>query len=585
MSSDVVFRLTSIFETGIFYNAAIDLYYDQILLVDDLEGIVLNYPFEIQKRMLPLISGYHLEKKPEQAKVFLKKINILSSNPALISAINNTKLKLNLTWELGVLNKQIREKLQPKTLLDEYFNIYKITDGLKNFNEKSLAPVIRRLSILELLREKNAFFRDRVNLYRDSNNGFIHIWYDELRTSFRQALLFACDNSTRKDSLYFLKEAISSNNLKNHGSILMALSFNQEERKHTISKEAYYEKIHYKYLRLNDTGFRDKRIIYRGIDKLDALKAIIRTKYELNTEDELTQNRVFSNKSNAKIDDRVSAYVTLKSALSAYVNYYSFILANIEFFKKLKKLKISIEHEFSDHYNSSQLDSYLSLLLNHINYPIKTSNKDKFYVDVDYINTKYSSELNILRSYNVQQKYWGYFFTQDIFPELKEIITMVSKLHEICDGDYSSVSHEQLDSLGITDTLKNAMLINMLIPIKTKIINAGYGKSDHAIVTPMNNIEDISGNIMAALRLYDKNAKNDFLVSTISIRKTNKIEEIIWGLFHYYERGFSKTKITNKISLEKIDDLYNEPVLETRFLSGLQASKKIIDSFKESMMN
>ncbi|QBH98478.1 hypothetical protein EKN56_20020 [Limnobaculum zhutongyuii] len=581
MSSDVVSRLTSIFETGIFYNTAIDLYYDQIQLVDELEGIVLNCPSEIQERILSLISHYHLEKNPKQENEFLRKINILTSNPRLVSAVNNTKLKLNLTWELSILNKKIRDKLQPETLLDEYFNVYNITDGFKVFDEKNLAPVIIRLSILELLRKKNTFFKYRVDLYRNSETGTIHILYDELRTSFRQSLVFAYDNSAGKDGLDFLKEAISSNNLKNHGGILMALSFNQEKRKHTISKEAYYENFFQKHLRSNNAGFSDKRIIYRGSKKLDDLKIIIKNKYELNVEDKLNQNRVFTNESNAKIDDRVSAYVTLQSALSAYVNFYAFILANLDFFKNLKELKKSIENEFSSHYEPHQLDSYLLSLFNFINHPVEKSNKTKLDADLDYINIKYSSELKILRSYNVQQEYWGYFFTPAIFPDLKEIITIISTIYKVCDGDYTSVSHKQLDSLGITDTLKKTILINRLIPREAKIIYACYGKSDHAIVRPMNNINDIPGNIMAALRLYDKNAKSDFLVSTISIKKINKIEEIIWGLLHHYEKEFSKEKITNKITLDKIDELYNEPILETRFLSGLKASKKIINSFRE----
>ncbi|HHQ4740734.1 TPA: hypothetical protein ACSP22_001952, partial [Aeromonas veronii] len=163
-----------------------------------------------------------------------------------------------------------------------------------------------------------------------------------------------------------------------------------------------------------------------------------------------------------------------------------------------------------------------------------------------YINFKYDSDLKSLMKYGVQSEYWGYFFNYEIIPHPKEIITIISKINDLCCGDYSSITHEHLDSLNITRKIKNSILINTIIPSKTMTVNAGYGKSDHAIVTPMGDKDDIPGNINSALRLYDMNAKSDYLQSTIEIKKINKMEEIIWGLFHYYEEAFSKDKKTNQ---------------------------------------
>ncbi|MGG6175939.1 hypothetical protein ACQV2C_12210 [Pantoea allii] len=585
MSTDVRIRLTNIFETGVFYNAAIDLYHDQIKIVDDLYETVLSYPTDMQESILILISCYHLEKNLEKSKKYNEILSAFPSSSKLISIVDRLKLKLNLCWDLRVLNKKTREDLRPENLLNEYFNLYRVTKGFSVFNEDDLTSIIERLSFLELLRKKNTFFKNIVSIHRDPEMGTIHIFYDELKTSFRQALIFAYDNSSGNDSLEFIRKTIKSRNLKNYSGILMSLSFNKVARGRTISKEAYYDEIHEKYIIENNMNLNDKRVIYRGSQRLDNLKDAIKSKYELNFEDYIQQDKVFNRKEISDIDDRVSAYITVLSALSAYVNLYAFIIANDEFFKKLYELKKLIKQEFTSRYESDQLDWYVSLLLNFLNDSIEKSSGSEMHVDLGYLNDKYSSELRELRSYNVQKKYWGYFINKEIFPSLEKIITIVSLLNETSGEDYSSISHEQLDYLGLTDTLKKSMLINMLIPIKSNMISAGYGKNDHAIVTPINDKNDVPGNIRSALRLYDKNAKNDFLISTISINKTSKIEEVIWGLFHHYEMKFSEYKVTSSVTINKIDKIYKKTISETRFSSGVQACKKIINTFTENMIN
>lgn len=585
MSADVRVRLKNIFETGVFYNAAIDLYNDQIKIVDDLYEIVLSYPVDMQESIFNLISCYYLEKNLENSKKYNEILSAFTSNSKIISIVDRLKLNLNLSWDLSFLNKEIREDLQPDKLLSEYFNLYKVTEGFSVFNEDDLTSIIERLSILEFLRKKNIFFKNIVSIYRNPKVGTIHIFYDELKTSFRQALIFAYDNSSENDSLEFVSKTINSRNLRGYSGILMSLSYNKVARGRSISKEAYFDEVHEKYIIKNNVSLNDKRVIYRGSQKLDSLTDAIKNKYELNSEDYIQQDIIFNRKEIADIDDRVNAYTTVLSALSAYANLYAFIIANDDFFKKLYNLKKMIKQDFTSRHESDQLDGYVTFLFNFLNDSIKKSSGSEVNVDLNYLNDKYSSELRELRSYNVQKEYWGYFIDEEIFPTLEKIIAILSLLNETSGEDYSSISHEQLNSLGLTATLKNSMLINMLIPIKSNMISAGYGKSDHAIVTPMNDKNDIPGNIRSALRLYDKNAKNDFLSSTILINKKSKIEEVIWGLFHHYEMKFSEYKVTNSLTLNEIDRIYKKTISETRFLSGIQACKKIIYTFAENMVD
>ncbi|WP_421204568.1 hypothetical protein [Aeromonas enteropelogenes] len=574
MRDELTLRLERIFEAGIFYNTAIETYEDQIKFIDGLDEIISRCPYEAHYFLRRMISKYHVEKEPRNSNKILNLIASTFNDMELVTAVKKLKSDLNLTWDYEFFNKKIREQLAPKKLLTAYINVREIINRSPNINEKNIENAIGDLSILEKMRDDNIFFRNSVTIYRGSEIGSIHIFYDKGKVSFRQALLLAFKKTSKRDGLDILQEKNFSININTCFNILVFLSFMEEKRARSISQEAYFEEIYQELVAKTSLEINDKRTIYRGGKKFDELKKIIKSVYEVSVEEQENEEKKFANKNLLDIDNRVNAFIAFQSALSAYIRYYSFILSNVDFFLALETFQKSISNDHS-------LSCNHSWLLNNINQPLNKLSKNTFDKELIYINFKYDSDLKNLMNYGVQSEYWGYFFNYEIIPHPKEIITIISKINDLCCGDYSSITHEYLDSLNITRKIKNSILINTIIPSKTMTVSAGYGKSDHAIVTPMGDKDDIPGNINSALRLYDMNAKLDYLKSTIEITKINKMEEIIWGLFHYYEEAFSKDKRNKSTSINIIDSLYKEPIIDNRFLSGKRAARQKIRSIKE----
>lgn len=581
MNTELISKLEKILETAIFYNAAVELYYEQFKLVDNIENIVSNCSVKNKKILITLISQYFSEKIIKNEQCYLDCIYLYSFSENLIKLMKKLKAEFNLTWDWYILNRKIRDELKINFLIEDYFHILSLINKM-NKNEK-LKGRIDRLSILLTIRNENLFFKDRVKSYINKESGVINIYYDKSKTSIRQSFIFSLNNYSNIDNLKFLKEKKFFTNLNSYCGTLLYLAYIEENRKKPLSKECFFEKIASKYFPIYSNGLSDIRIIYRGKKKLNKIQEEIKNLYELKESDLAIQKKRLSCKKHEVINEMVSAHLALNSALYSYVRYYIFILKNLTFFKEFKKFRELVFNEFIHCYETKRLNSHISLLLNHIN--CKNIYNDKLKSELIMIESKYMDELKSLREYNVNKSYWGYFFCSDIFLDIDDVIKFMGRVNKICHGNYNLISHENINQLNLAIVLQNATLINHIIPTKSKITHAGYGVSNHLEVIPMNNKDDILGNIDSALRLYDNNARSYYLNSTIDINKTNKIEEILWGIYHFYKMEFNDGRVTESISIEMINKFYEEPILESKFISGKKEAKKRILAIDEPYDN
>lgn len=578
MNTELISKLEKILETAIFYNAAVELYYEQFKLVDNIENIVSNYSVKDKKILMTLISQYFSEKIIKNEQDYLNVIYLYSFSEDLIKLVRKLKADFNLTWNWYILNRKIRDELKINFLIEDYFHILSLINKVnenenENENEK-IKERVNRLSILLKIRNENLFFKDRVKCYINEESGVLHIYYDKSKTSIRQSFIFSFNNYSNVDNLKFFKEKKFFNNLNSYCGTLLYLAYIEKNRKEPLSQECFFEKIATKYSPIYLNGLSDIRIIYRGKGKVNNIQDEIKKLYELKESDLAIQKEKLCFKKHEVINRMVSAHLALNSALYSYVRFYIFILNNLAFFREFKKFRELIYNEFIHCYEAKSINSHISILLNNIN--CKDIYDDKVKLELIMIESKYMDELKSLRKYSVNKNYWGYFFCDDILLDIDDVIKLMGDVNKICHGNYNLISHENINQLNLERVLENATVINYIIPTKSKITHAGYGISDHLEVIPMNNKEDILGNIDSALRLYDNNARSYYLNSTIDINKTNKIEETLWGLYHFYKVEFNDGKVTESISIEMINKFYKEPILESRFFSGKKEARKRI---------
>lgn len=572
--------LRRIFEAGVFYNFAIMLYRDDIKLIDDFINDYDNCPPEINHNIGDLLFLYLIEREPLQESLLFQAMYSFTSGADIVFAARDLKEKLVLPWPPFYLSKIQRESLQPEILLDVFLTLARTKKGFKSFTEEDVNRVAGKFSLLTHLREGNHFFQHRIKLKRNNENGHIHIFYNRERVSFRKSLVNALENIKHQSGRDVLADKWSTKNMSSLGGMLLAQAYLHTKDSHGLSQEAYFERIIKYYPNIEYIGLRDKKNLYEGKRKLDALTSVFTQNYEMDADELTIQSRNFEHRNRAEMDAKIIPSVLLKSALSSYINYYAFVLSNVDFIKQLYQLRDSINDIVTRQFK--QNESVTFYILNRINRALGESSQvleDEIIIAVEI---QCHGALAALRAYPVPQEFWAYFTCQYIIPDIDKIVQSMGALYTLCNENYQHVTYEHLKTLDLDEQLHKALIINRIIKVNTDFICAGYGLSDHTIVLPVNAPNHVYDSIRAALDLYDKNAKNNYLSSTIIHEDLQKIESILWGLYHLYQKAFSCAKITNELSIDKIGQFYRQPISESKFKTGKKAAQQLIASYPKT---
>lgn len=566
-----------IFEAGVFYNMAKTLYPEDINLIDDFTDDYENCQPKLTHSIGDLLFLYLIERDPQQESLFFHAIYSFTSGGGIVFAAQNLKEKLVLPWPPSYLSKQERENVRPDILLDEFLTLACNKDGFKSITTDDVNRVAEKFSLLTHFREGNHFFQHRVKMKRNSESGHIHIYYDRDRVSFRKSLINAMENIKHHYGHDVLADKWSAKNMSALGGMLLAQAYFYTKDSHGLSQESYFERILERYPKMEYIGLRDKKSLYEGKRKLDALASVFTKNYHVDADEFAIQRRNFGHRNSDDIDARISPAVLLKSALSSYINYYAFILSHVDFIRKLYQLRDSIYDIATKQF---KLDEFVTFyILNNINSPYTESLSALYTEIILAVEIQCHGLLTALRAYAVQQEYWGYFSYQFIIPTISKIVKSLGTLCTLCNGNYQHITDEHLNELGWKYELNKAIILNPIVAFDNDFICAGYGFSNHTIVLPMNAPNDVYGSIQAALDLYDKNLKNKYLSSTIIHEDIQQHQSILWGLYHFYHKEFSHSKITNEISIDEIGRFYQQPISESQFKKGKKAAQQLIASY------
>lgn len=571
-------RIIRIFETAIHYNLIIKKYSHQIEALDYLVDLIFLCEYKNKRSVLKTIRNYLLEKEPTATSLLYDELQNKVKNNFILSLATYLKSYLTVALPLDFLLKEKRLKYSPKILLKKYLELHKVTEGFNAFDNEMLNSFFTEFSELECIRDNNLFLRSKVSIRLNKERGFVYIYYDEKTTSFRQSLYYALLLEKNVD---FLKTYNNTYTLNQYANILTTLAYYEETKTSNIGKSKFLKNIVIKYPRETFTGFADIRVIERGGKYINGIIKNINAHYELNENDKERENEHLSERTSSDLTNTVPPDVQVKSALSTFINYYSFILSHMSFFKELKRLRQSLEADLSCSHDNSPPKYILQVALNSISSNPTYESKDELGILFNTLRIKYKNEIASLKEQFVTDKFWGYFFDSMFIPQIFSLIETCAFLRKNHGDDLASLTHTVLDSSGISTKFKNARIINHILPNMTNMAIAGYGLGNPATVMPMTNNHDIVSNISAALQFFDRNALQGFLTEITINGKLKKIEEIIWGLFYYYERNWNEKKLSDNSCIDIISDLYDAPISESRFLSGKQTAKNIIESFKK----
>ncbi|MEJ8325055.1 hypothetical protein WKI40_18175 [Kosakonia sacchari] len=578
MAIDIQDRITKIFETGIYYHAALQKYKSQVEGIDYLEKMVVQSSIPAKTDLWNAINLYLTEHHPYKAQQIYFVLAGKAAHTDIPRYVRMMKQDRSLILSLDILSEAFRNKLSAELLLENYFSVHHLTKGFTVFDEQALADILQKLRPLELIRKDNLLFCNRISCQIEKQSGYISVYYDDKKTSFRQALKWAVAVVGKQDGLATLSEAKTALSLKSFAGILATFAFESQRKTPGIGKQQFFKHLCDKYPYETEVGFADTRFITRAQEKIDEIKNVISQFYEINKEDKARE--AFSTAEQPKIEslDNVDPHTRVKSALSVYVNYYAYLLANHEFFRALYTVRTAIDTELQRcKISEAQRKSDLLSILNgaHIIDDPK----------VKAIEQKYAAVLERINEVSPDFKSWGYFFCEDFVPSLQGIIALFSQLKKSCGDDFSQLTHADISPEKIHIDLKKAIVINMLLPQQNMFTAAGYGAGNPAKILPHNNKEDVVGNIQAALDLFDGHLLRHYLSHVTLDNKLKKLEELLWGMHYHYEKAWGAVKITDDKCLQQIDAWYDEPVSANRFQQGKKAARKLINSFMSPMEN
>ncbi|MEI9600478.1 hypothetical protein V5030_14855 [Moellerella wisconsensis] len=572
--------LKKIFEAGVFYNAGVMLYPSDIELIDEFINNYYSCLPKIHEDIRLLLFQYFIERNPQVELLLFKSIYCFTDGADIVLAAKDLKMKLILPWPPFYLSKVVREHLQPDILLNAFLQIACKPKGFKSVTEDDVKLVTENFSLLTHFREGNHFFQHRVRMEKNIDDGAIHIYYNRDRVTFRKSLINALENIKYQSGRDILTDKWSAKNISSLGEMLLAQAYSHTKNNHKLSQEAYFKHIIDTYPAIENIGLRDKKSMYGGKKKLDELKGIFAQNFEIKPDEIAFQRRKFGNRkefghrSNNNLDVKISPSVLLSGSLSLYIKYYTFILSHADFIKRLYKLRESIKNIVTMQFNLSE--SHIFYILNVINDSESKPIQAPLIDVIKNVETQCYVELKELRAYPIKQNLWGYFTEKHVIPNIDKIIQSIGELYKICNQDFQYVTHEQLKQLGLNELFEKSVIINHIIQVDSDFILASYSLSDHTVVYPINSPNNIYGSIQSALDLYDESSKNNYLASITTVRDFDKIQSIIWGVCHLYEKTFSCDNVTDVQSIKKIEQFYPHPISESKFKAGKKIAQELI---------
>ena len=573
---DLKEKITKIFETGIYYHAALQKYQSQTEGINYLEKMIDQSSIPAKRDLWLTINSYLAEHYPYKAQQIYCSLAGKAAHTDIVHYVRVMKQEQNLVLPLDILSEAFRRDFSAESLLEKYFSAYHLTKGFTDFDEQALSGIFQELSRLESIRNHNMLFCNRISWRTDQQSGHVFVYYDDKKTSFRQALKWAVAVVGKQDGLATLVEVKPSLNLKSYAGILATFAFESQRKMLGISKEHFFNQLLNKHPYATEEGFADIRFITRAKDKIDEIKNVISQFYEINKDDKAREMISFTEKPKHESLDNVDPHTRVKSAISVYMNYYAYILAYPELFQTLYKLRIAIDNELQKcAITEAERKSYLLSILNGLDVFDNS--------EVDVIKQKYTVALENIYEASSGFKCGGYFFCEDFVPNLPKIIALFSQLKKSCGDDFSLLTHDDISPEKIHIDLRLTIVINTLLPQLDTFTAAGYGVGNPAKIIPNNNKADIVGNIQAALDLFDRQLLQHYLSHVTLALKVKNLEELIWGMYYHHEKEWGTEKITNDKCLQQIDAWYDGPVSTTRFQEGKKAAKELINSFMPPM--
>ncbi|HDF2327479.1 TPA: hypothetical protein PC537_001019 [Morganella morganii] len=586
MDTDLSLRLKKILDAAVFYNGALEVYNEAVKLLDEFNGLIND---KNRNEMLILLNEYHLRGNDETSDRILSLISAIGNNKLAMLA-KEIKLKLSLKWPIFMFNKSLRAELSPYNILSIYFDANELTSRFSYNSECNLNPIFERLTKLECFLEGNLFFKFLVIIKSEKNGKCIKIFYDDQKTSYRQAMYLALKINENRGVHEIFNERKLFVNFRSYSGILATLSFLKENRDMGIKKSAYYEYVLKRHPSCIQLGFSDIRILVRGSEKLDELKKILKGIYEIDNYGDPDVSRNFNELKVSKchnVNDKVEPNILLHSALSSYVAFYLFILLNVDFIKELEKFKLILECE---EVKKNQINFGLAMLFNNINDDVSNIKGGGYNDEVSRIQSKYHSEIEYLNTFNVTKKHWGYFVKPYFIYDLMTIIKALGYIYNKCGGDYKNITHEQfnIEELGINrESFIRASLVPNILGNTGEITYSGYMVGEKGVVNimPLNNGSNILESIRAALILHEGNFRTKYLQSITLSNSISNIEAILWGLYNVFENKVSENKISDSDTMKTLDKLYKDTISERRYRKGKNIVNKIIKDKNKSQFS
>ncbi|WP_140107774.1 hypothetical protein [Vibrio parahaemolyticus] len=582
MNSDQVRdTLFAIFETGVFYNASIIAYKEQVRVFSYLEDILLTGSVQNRIALLESVNNHFMEHCSDLRKDIIKPNENHNQHHKINAISRYINSYLNLPWPLFLLLRKNRENHNPKVLLRKYFEVYTLTNGFQCFDSKRLREIISEHNFLKEIRDKKLLILGRTSFRLDEKHNFLYIYYDDNKTSFRQSLKNSISLFDDGDCLRYFRKPKGFSDIKSIGRLLIALDYSARDSEFELKKQRYFNELISQYPAETKKGFSDERTLYRAINCLDEYLTAVKEFYQIDIEDTDSEEKYCQSTSKIDMSSRVDASTFVKTALSTYINYFSYIIANKEFFQGLEKLKYMICKELKENHELSQMEIELrvSLILNHINVDLKTQEHQSDFYDSDVFRDKYKKEIIQLREHPIPLDLWGYYFLDGFIPTISELITVVNEINKICSNNLDGITHNDLDSLSVKFEFNKVRPIQYVLPIESKGANAGFGFGNPAVIMPRSNSNDVSKNIQSALNLFDRSALRIHLHGNVIADKLKAYESLLLGLYYFYEKEWKGKNISEEKCVETISSFYDIPIAKSKLRSGKAEALKLINTF------
>ncbi|HFV9294207.1 TPA: hypothetical protein ACIAIE_004077 [Serratia fonticola] len=575
--NDLQQRLKAIFDTGIHYNTALLVYAKRIKNLDILYNWINIFPPDIKTFFSKIIQGYLNAICHDERDFYLNKIKHWAPHPIMCTLAVAVNAESGPSWDNNIMLSSQREIMSARRLLVSYFKISSLTKEFTYFDGAILSPVFEELESLENLIKNQAFICNRVRL-NNSSESELDVYYDDQKTSQRQALQFSLALVEKNDCLDMLKTPFLRKKLSDLDKLLLALTWQNVSG--TLSKQAFLNFLG----EISSTSYYDKyidgRALERGMKSLEDYKKTIKSFYELDRFQDDRERQSVNSYSKVLKSEQADARTRLVGFLSSCIVLYATMCAHSKFFNTIALLHYRIREQHSGD-GMIIMNNLSRFSKNMKEEDVTTQGNAEF--RIAYLNNK-EIVMN-LNKCNLPFIYWGYYFNEKLIPRPLDVIGLFVNIKKLCGDNLNNVTHEHLYLAQQQAHFSLKPIAGLLFPPLNENNQVMYSPGNPIRIFPIPKGRkcNIIADIQSALDLVDRKTFQQNLERNKLTDKIDDLEKFLWGIFYYYENSFSEKKLSIKKCIEKIDSIYpSNKIGDKKFRSAIEMAEKLISEQKNN---